>query len=124
MACGKIATVFSVLCLGAGASYRPSCPFPLYFEPNVGQTASVVKFAAHAQNYTVFLTPGGATLRAGTSVLKLSFVGANLDAQAEGLDPVDSRVHYLTGIAGQWHTDVPIYRRLEYGDISAGVDLV
>jgi hypothetical protein len=96
----------------------------LRFEPNAGQMPAAVKFAARAQNYTVFVTSGGVTLRSKTSTLKLTFLGANPVAEAEGLDPIESPVHYLIGDAGDWHTDIPTYRRLAYRNVYPGVDVI
>jgi hypothetical protein len=112
------------LCFIAAAAEEESRPFPLCFEPNVGQTDPAVKFVSRGQNYTVFIRPGEVTLRSGSSVLRLTFIGANPNAELTGLDPVNSPVHYLIGDSEAWHRDVPVYRRLEYGNVYPSVDVV
>ena len=101
------------LCQVAHASGGTSSFFPLRFERNVGQTESVATFVARAPNYSVFLAPNGATLRAGNSSVRMIFIGANPFAESVALDPLDARVHYMVGSAEEWRTDLPSYGRLE-----------
>ena len=112
------------LCQVAHASGGTSSFFPLRFERNVGQTESVATFVARAPNYSVFLAPNGATLRAGNSSVRMIFIGANPFAESVALDPLDARVHYMVGSAEEWRTDLPSYGRLEYRNVYPGIDIV
>ena len=51
-------------------------------------------------------------------------VGANADAAAEELEPLDTRSHYLRGKdPSEWQTDVPHYGRVRYEDVYPGIDI-
>lgn len=119
-------TVFKVAqaCFVLSLTAQAATPRAFRFEPNVGQTGSEVAFVARGPNQTLFLTSGGATLRHESAVLKMYFAGANPAAEVVGLDPLESRVHYLIGVPEEWHTDVPTYARVQYRNIYPGVDLI
>src|SRR5882724_2060718 len=98
---------------------------PLSFEVNQGQTDTRVKFLAHGQGYTLFLTRGGEallTLRkpafkrdsphpaASTpaaepesetatrpAVIRMSLAGANRTPQLEGVDELPGKANYIIG---------------------------
>ena len=124
MTARNVVPILLAICLSAHASERAPIRFPLWFEPNVGQTVPQVPYVAHGSNFTLFLAPGGATLRTGDCVVRMSFVGSNPLAEAIALDPLDVRAHYLIGDAGTWHTNVPAYGRLEFADVYPGIDIV
>src|ERR1700741_796003 len=46
----------------APGSAHGFAPLPLWFEPNLGQTDPQVKFTAHGNGYTLFLTPTNAVV--------------------------------------------------------------
>ena len=117
----RIATSLLTWILVCRASNGMAVDFGL--QPNVGQTSPAVSFIARGLNYTAFLAPGGATLRTRDSALKMSFLGANPRSEGIGLDPAESLVHYLLGNHEQWHTDVPIYGRVEYRGVYPGTDI-
>jgi hypothetical protein len=123
MLTGKTAGMMLMLCVGAAGADKRLNPLPLRFEPNVGQTDSAVRFVCRSLNYAVFLRPGEATFRSGSSVLRMTFIGANRDANFEGLGPLNSPVHYLLGDSESWHRDVPMYTRLEYRNVYPGIDV-
>ena len=112
MATRNVVPALLAICVCAQGSEGISKAFPLRFEPNVGQTAPAVTFVARGPDYTLFLTPGGATLKTATSAVKMSFIGANPRAKVVALDPMEVRSHYLIGGAETWHTDVPGFARV------------
>ncbi|MGC2311572.1 MAG: choice-of-anchor D domain-containing protein, partial [Candidatus Acidiferrales bacterium] len=106
------------------------------FEPNVGQTAAVVKFLARANDATVFLTddsvyvswkqPARDNLRheAGKrDFLRLEFAGASRSAKQDGDVLLTGKTNYLIGRdPRKWHTDVPHYAAVKYDGLYGGVD--
>lgn len=119
---------------------------PFAFEPNVGQTASEVRFISRASNHTLFLTPQEAVLEfaatdSGRSdklqitpqaaplpepdLLRMKFNGANPAAEIVGLNRLPGTRNYLVGNdSTRWRTDVPTFQQVRYADIYRGVDLI
>jgi chitodextrinase len=119
---------------------------PMSFEVNRGQADARVKFLARGNGYNFFLTSAGAVLtlgrpsgdvsRAGKvaparaagrrpAVLRMEMEGANPSAQVTGVDELEGRSNYFVGADPRaWHTDVPNYAGVRYGDIYPGIDLV
>ena len=59
------------------------------------------------------------------SHLSLRVVGANPDAQMQGLDPMGSAIFYYEGNdPNQWRKHVPTYGKVKYQDLYPGIDLV
>jgi Beta-propeller repeat len=108
---------------------------PLSFEPNRGQMDLRVKFAAKGPGYDLFFTTDGLTLSAPHSdsststkreerrrdIVKVSYVGINRESTVSGVDKLPGRINYLIRNPKQWHTDVPIYRRVSYDHLYSGV---
>lgn len=121
----------------AAAARIPSLPhLPLTFEQNNGQIDPKVKFLAKGPGYNIFLTADGLTLSAShfthttgksaaaqTDVEKLSFVGIKHGVTVSGAGKVPGKINYLIGKRSEWHTDVPLYRQVEYRGIYRGVDV-
>ncbi|MGD8553733.1 MAG: Ig-like domain-containing protein, partial [Anaerolineales bacterium] len=60
----------------------------------------------------------------GTS-LKLTFPGANLDANITPFDALDVSINYLQGSDPKgWHSDVPVWRGVRYENLYPDLDLV
>ena len=123
---------------------------PLTFEQNQGQTDPRVKFLAHGNGYTLFLTDGEAVLRlrapagrkgvarkyhansgapkfasGGDSVVRLALVAANPASQAEGLEIQSGHSNYLIGNdSSRWQRNVALYGRVKYRDVYPGIDAV
>src|SRR4051794_29594335 len=72
---------------------------PLTFERNQGQADARVKFLAHGDRSTLFLTRDEVVLAFGSSqsVLRMKFAGANPDVTAEGLSEAPGKTNYLIG---------------------------
>ena len=121
---------------------------PLSFELNQGQTHAEVKFLSRGSGYTLFLTSTEAvlTLRNADSrarnekasstpqstvghprsaVLRMQLSGANPEPQVTGEGQLPGRSNYLVGNdPRKWRKDVPLYARVRYTDVYAGVDML
>lgn len=113
---------------------------PLSFEPNQGQTNSPVRFLAHGQDYSLFLTEDEAVLvlQAGgrsqfssrarasaTTVLRMQLRGARTSSLIQGVDELPGKSNYFIGNdPAKWRRDIPNYARVRYSGIYPGVDLV
>jgi hypothetical protein len=122
---------------------------PVHFEANQGQTDEQVKFLARGKSHTLFLTPSeavvvltkreqtakgrlrGAQLRpeeAGqvtSTVLRMTFVGANLEPRLVGRDELPGKANYFIGNdRAKWRTNVPTYAKVHYQDLYPGIDLI
>jgi hypothetical protein len=120
---------------------------PLFFEPNLGQTAPQVKFLAHGAGYGLFLTADEAVLqlhsravkasksaqtsaqtrveRGTDSVIRMHLEGANSSARVFGASPLPGKSSYFIGNdPSKWHRDIPQFARVQYQAVYPGVDLV
>lgn len=63
--------------------------------------------------------------RDSASVLRLTLVGATLDAKVTGLDELPGKSNYFIGNdPKKWRTNVPNYARVKYQNVYPGIDLV
>ncbi len=70
-------------------------------------------------NTPVANTPGSPGV-----ALHMQIVGANPDARAAGVNPLDAKVNYFMGNdPSQWHANIPTFGRVEYQDVYPGIDL-
>jgi hypothetical protein len=117
---------------------------PLSFEMNRGQATPAVQFVSRGSGYSLLLSPGNVALnlerQQQASVRQLSttgsgavtfdsvrmkLIGANESAQATALEPQAGVVSYLIGNdPKKWHSGIPTYGKISYGQIYPGVDLV
>ena len=110
---------------------------PLAFEPNLGQANGQARFLAHGDGYSLFLASREAVLalrespksksaeHARADVLRMQLVGANDAAPFSAIDELPGKSNYLLGKnPGDWHTNVPTYRKVAEQGIYPGVDLV
>jgi hypothetical protein len=105
---------------------------PLSFEPNKGQTDSVVKFLARSSGYALFLTSDEAVFRfqnkhnsSDSSVLRMSLKDANRNPQVTGLSELPGKTNYFIGNdPKKWRTNIPTYAKVKYESIYPGVDLI
>ena len=120
---------------------------PLQFEANQGQQPAQVKFLSRGNNYTLFLTPDGATLslrkvksqvridKPGPPVaertleaaadLRLKLVGGNPAVKLTGAEPLPGAVNYIIGKdSSKWRTNVATYAKVRYEQVYPGIDLV
>jgi uncharacterized repeat protein (TIGR01451 family) len=119
---------------------------PLQFEANRGQQPAPVKFLSRGKDYTVFLTPDGATLslrkvksqahidKPGQPAtehleaavdLRLKLEGGNRAARMTGAGPLPGATNYLIGNdPAKWRTNVASYAKVRYEQVYPGIDLV
>ena len=122
---------------------------PLQFEVNRGQYPRGVQFISRGHGYSLFLSSGEAVLAlegrpaqedtsqdqpaagaasrsaADRALLRMSLLGAAGEPRAEGLEELPGKVNYMLGDdAGGWRTNVSAYRRVKYGAVYPGVDMI
>jgi len=118
-----------VLLLSGAASFEAAAhsygELPLAFEENRGQTDPEAKYVARGPGYTVFLTADGAVWRTRNAVITMRLTGDRRSPQPRGVDPQPGRAHYFIGNDPRgWRTDVPMFSRVEYGEVYPGIGLV
>ncbi|KFI22315.1 SBBP repeat-containing protein [Nitrosococcus oceani] len=113
---------------------------PLSFEPNQGQTDSVVKFLARGSGYQLFLTATEAVLalhrfspespdknveNSNGVLLRMQLVGANTASRISGLESLPGKVNYFRGKdQSHWRIGIPTYAKVKYQAVYPGIDLV
>src|SRR5205807_1376466 len=109
---------------------RALAQFPMFFEPNQGQTDAQVKFLSHGRGYGLFLAPDQAVLslqspRGQRDVVRMSLKDANATANVTGNDELPGKSNYLIGNdSSKWRRNVPHFARVRYQEVYPGVDLV
>src|ERR1043166_5123026 len=144
----------SLLTLASGLSSAgaPVGELPLYFEVNQGQADDQIQFVARGRDQGIYLNAAGVVLALkadeagkvrgggiGTAAptapvgggtgearfVRVSLPGANPRASASGLEPLPGRVHYFLGNErSQWRESVPLFTRVRYEQVYAGIDLI
>lgn len=104
---------------------------PVRFEPNAGQWAPEVRYAARAGGYSVALTSREAVVSLAPDDGKparrigIALEGAAALPDSEGLEPLPARGSYLLGNRrSEWRTGVPQYGRVRYREVYPGIDVV
>lgn len=107
---------------------------PMAFEKNEGQTVKGVDFIARGAGYRVLLSGTEALLdlaprRSGqaseSKAIRMHFIGARLDADKAGIDPLPGKINYFKGADPAKHfTDIESFSRISYVGIYPGIDLV
>ena len=99
---------------------------PLSFEKNQGQTDASVRFLAHGQGYTLFLTESEAVVASKKGPpLRMKFLGGNRTPEVTGVEEMAGKSNYFVGNdPAKWQTNVPAYAKVRYKDLYPGIDLV
>ena len=125
---------------------------PLSFEANQGQANSHVRFLSRGEGFSLFLTdreavlalqkssisegpskghsmtgalPSGKPELIKTDVVRMQLSGASAALRVTGSEQLPGKTNYLIGSdPGQWHSDVPTFRKVKYTGVFPGVDLV
>ena len=121
---------FCLLCVSL-YSPTPAAPIPgsastlpLQFEPNLGQAESPAPYLTRGEGFTALLQPHQVELSLASASISLLLEGASPAAQAEPLDALGGRVHYLLGPdPSQWITHVPVSRRVRFHNVYPGIDV-
>jgi uncharacterized repeat protein (TIGR01451 family) len=115
-----------------GKLLRSLSQLPLRFEVNVGQSDPSVKFSAHGNGYSLFLTSDGAamTLRSQSSgarrteFVRMKLAGVNENAAVSGAEVLPGKSNYFIGNdASRWHRNVPQFARVKYENVYPGINL-
>ena len=101
---------------------------PILFQPNQGQFAPDVRFAASTGKARLFLMPTGAAVstmqRNRAQLVRWTYLGAN-PVTIGGQDPQRATFNYLYGRdKTKWHTRIPSYGRVRYADLYPGIDAI
>jgi uncharacterized protein (TIGR03437 family) len=115
------------------AAVRPPAflqKLPLRFEANRGQGGTSASFLARGPNYTLTLSAEGSSLswvdtaRGRGARIHMRLAGARPGVRLEGADPLATRTSYFRGSdPASWLADVPVYGRVNYGEVYPGVGL-
>ncbi len=124
-------SILFLIVIALPATAAPYGKLPLRFERNRGQSAAEVEYLSRGRNYTLFLTGSEAVLslrqpsHGKPAVLRMSLIGAKTSPAIAGEEQLQGKINYLVGNdRSQWHTGVPTYRRVRYGDVWPGIDMV
>ena len=115
---------------------------PLSFEANRGQADPQVRYLSHGGGYALFLTgdeavlalrkPGKTGGRAQgkapafkEDMVRMQLVGANPSPHIAGEQRLPGTANYFIGNDPEkWHTEVPAFAKVRYGNVYPDVDLV
>ena len=104
---------------------------PSYFEQNLGQSGTEVRYLSRGSGYSVFLTEWGAgfSLPGGSpdrrTALRMTFLGARKPARVEGEGKLAGASNYLLGRdATRWVHSAPHYDRVRLHGVRRGVDAI
>jgi hypothetical protein len=116
---------------------------PIVFEPNRGQADARFDFVSRGEGYTLLLAadeavftlsparaadaPGAASAtqpRNGGSIVRMTLVGANPQAEPSPIQQLAGTVNYIRGNdSARWRTQIPVYAKAGYRNVYAGIDL-
>src|SRR5262245_9421634 len=103
---------------------------PLSFEWNLGQADAAYQFVARGSGINLFLTSREAVVdlrdeKGGSAgVVRAVLSGANASAEPFLSRTPDAMANYFIGKeSSKWITDVPVYSRIRYRNVYAGIDL-
>ncbi len=112
------------------ANPRPApIALPLTFEPNAGQTDPQVKFLAHGQKSTLWLTEQGPVLAVGSgskaTLLRMRFEGGARAPEMVAENPQGGVSNYLTGSdPSKWQVNIQHFAKVRYREVYPGIDVV
>ena len=119
---GFMLTFVAASAIANAAQSATATRLPLFFEPNLGQAGSGIRFLARTSTGATAFYDSAIVFPGGTRMI---LVGADPTAKIHGLDPGRGRSNYFIGSSKKdWRTNVPHYRRVHYGSVYRGVDLL
>lgn len=113
--------------IGPPAPHGPATP--VWFEPNVGQSASGAPFIAKlGGGDTMAISATHTSIAVGSSSpqsqVDLTLIGANPTATVAGADKELGTANYFAGNRAQWRTHVPMFGRVVATSVYPGINLV
>jgi hypothetical protein len=102
----------------------PEDAISLLFIANQGQAPPAVRFMAKGSGVTAFFSPEEASFRMGNASVRVQFDGANPKVRVEGSKRLPGQANFLTGPAGDWRLNVPLYDGVIYRELYSGIDMV
>src|SRR6202162_1276207 len=124
---------------------------PLIFVANEGQADGHIQYLAHGSGATINLKSNGIDIeftRSNSSgqfvrknrtnqnepitghdrkksIVQLTFVSANSNSRAVGIDKLAGKVNYLIGNNSKaWHTNISTYEKVLYHNFYSGIDMI
>ncbi len=116
-------TLFSVLCAANTSALMSAQQLPVFFMPNVGQTADEVLYAAQGPHLQALFLRDAVMFKTDSAHFGVRFLGSNADVKLTGVSRQPGTANFLTGSAGSWHVNVPTFSALEYRSLYPGVTL-
>src|SRR3954451_21631477 len=108
----------------ASSEKTETTPWPVRFEPNLGQTDPRVSFISRDADHTLLLTRSGAVLKLRDGAVSMTFAGAQRAPLVRASRRLPSVSNYVRGTdPRRWITNVPNFERVVYEDLYEGVDL-
>ncbi len=99
---------------------------PLFFEPNHGQAPKAVRFLAQHADYAILLADREIVLKSlEDAPVTLRLAGVKKPRVIQGEQPTGGVSNYFLGPdPSKWHSDIPHFASVRYGQIYPGIDLV
>ena len=116
--------LYIILWAGCAAKAAAVQGLPVFFIANHGQAPAEVRFMAKGSGLTAWFLGREILLRAQGEWVHLWFEGASSSSRLEGVDPLPGRASFLTGPAGKWHRDVPLFAAVRYRELYPGIDMI
>jgi hypothetical protein len=117
---------------GQGLAEGQALQVPMSFIENMGQSPGNVKFNVQAADHTISFTPDKIQLMMTqnmnntmvSSLVTMSFEGANSSPTITGLDELSGDANFLVGDnSSDWYVNVPTFGAIEYKQLYQGIDL-
>jgi hypothetical protein len=97
----------------------------LAFEMNQGQAAPEVQFLARSPHLGISVMPEGVAFAFAGSRVEMVIDGASSKTAIAGWGRLAGKANYFIGNQPRgWRRDIPLFGRVRYGSVYAGVDLV
>jgi hypothetical protein len=95
---------------------------PLHFEANRGQADPGVLYVANGAGFEVRLEAFATSIALPSGALRLTLVDAARSPRVTAEEELPGKANFVR--RGEWVRGVPGYRRIRYGDVYPGIDLI
>ncbi len=82
------------------------------------------RFLIQVPGTSAVLTPGSVEFHSGGSVVSAKFPGSNAAPRMEGMEPMGSANVLVGQDPSAWRTGLSTYRKVRYGNLYSGIDLI